>query len=178
MPNALRIPLAAPAILVLLAGCSHTVTRPSAPDVRLSVSSSPAAGQPSEPTAIVLSVRNAGNASVWHCEGCVCGNGSTIAVLGPDGIEVALKDPHGPIPLCLDREDAELGPGGALESRLLFDGRLYERNSPTYPSTTYAAPPGIYTVIARFQYSTTANESQVGVERVTLERRTTFTWGS
>ena len=177
MRSTLRIPFAAPTILVLLAGCSHTVTRPSPPDIRLSITASPAVGQPSEPTAIELSVRNAGNGSVWHCEGCGCGNGSAIVVLGPDGIEVALTDPRAVYPACPDGEDS-LEPGGTLESRLVFDGTLYERDSRTYSSPTYAAPPGTYTVIARFWYSLASNQSQVGVEPITLERRTTFIWRS
>jgi len=176
MRSTLQIPFAAPTILVLLVGCSQTVTRPSPPDVRLSVTASPAVAQPSEPAAIELSVRNAGNATVWHCEGCGCGNGSAIAILGPDGIEVALTDPWGPYPACAEREDAVLEPGGALESRFVFDGTLFKRDSPTFPSPTYTALPGTYTVIARFKYSATSPKNQIGVERITLERRTTFIW--
>jgi hypothetical protein len=174
MQSALRISLAAPIALLLLVGCSKTATRPATPDVRLSVTASPAAGRPSEPTTIELSVRNAGDATVWHCEGCGCGNGSAITILGPDGKEVVLTDPLNPVPACADRVNATLEPSGVLESRLLFDGTLYVEHSPTYPSPTYPAPPGVYTVVSRFHYWPSMNAS----EQTTLELRTVFLWGS
>jgi hypothetical protein len=174
MRSALRNSLAAPIALSLLLGCSKSATRPATPDVRLSVTASPAAGRPSEPTTIELSVRNAGDATVWHCEGCGCGNGSAITILGPDGNEVVLTDPLNPVPACADRVNAALDPGGVIESHLVFEGTLYVEHSPTYPSPTYAAPPGVYTVVARFDYWPPMNAS----EQTKLERRTTFQWGS
>ena len=159
------------ALAVLLqAGCSGRATRPTVTDVDLSVAASPVAGSPSLPVVADARVSNAGTTRVWHCEGCGCGNGIGLTVLGPDGVEVWLRDPNAALPLCPDAV-MPLDPGRDLGARLVFTGTLYANGHPTFPSPTYPAPPGTYTVIARFTYAIS-----VPGEWVPLERRTTFAW--
>ncbi len=172
MSLAPSIPLVAGAIavLVLQGGCVGEATRPSVTNVRLSLSAAPEVGSPSQPVAADVRVTNAGNTRVWHCEGCGCGNGIGFTVLGPEGAEVALRDPNAVLPLCPDGI-VPLEPAAALGGRLVFSGTLYVTGHPTFPSPTYPAPPGTYTVIARFSYAT-----RVPGEWLPLERRTTFEW--
>lgn len=168
-----RSAMAAGALAVLLqAGCAERATRPTVTDVNLSVSASPAVGSPSLPVVADVRVSNAGNTRVWHCEGCGCGNGIGFTVLGPDGVEVWLRDPNAVVPLCADGV-IPLEPGRDLGARLDFTGTLYVKGypDPKWPSPTYAAPPGTYTVVARFSYATS-----VPGEWIPLERRVTFAW--
>jgi hypothetical protein len=170
VPTYLRTPLALCGLfLILQAGCSHEVTRPQTIDVRLDVA---AEGSPPQPVMMKVKVHNAGNVTMVHCAGCTCGNGIQITVLGPDGNEALVLDPKRPVPLCPDGPYA-LDPGGVIEDGLAFNGALYVPNSPTYPTPTYPAPSGTYTVVARFQCSKQWM-SQDGA--VSLERRTTFDW--
>jgi hypothetical protein len=159
------------ALAVLLqSGCAERATRPIVTDVDLSLAASPAVGSPSLPVAADVRVSNVGNTRVWHCVGCGCGNGIALTVLGPDGVEVLLSDPNAPMPLCADGSEP-LEPGGDLAGRLVFTGTLYEQGSQERPTPTYDAPPGTYTVVARFHYATS-----VPGEWIPLERRVTFDW--
>ena len=151
-------------------GCGKEPTRPAVTDVKLAVTATPDVGAPSTPTSIRVHVRNVGNTRVLHCYGCGCGNGVSIAILGPDGGKVALYDPNAPLPACADGLDVPLEPAGTLEGGASFTGVLYQRGFPTYPSPTYAAPSGTYTVIATFAYRPPSGEW------VGLARRTTFVW--
>ena len=166
-----RVAMVASALAVLLqAGCGGRTTRPAVTDVGLSLNISPAVGTPSPPVVADARVRNTGSARVWHCEGCGCGNGVGVTVLGPDGVAVWLHDPRALLPACPDGA-VPLEPGGDLGGRLVFTGTLYVAGHPTFPSPTYPAPPGMYTVIARFSYSTS-----VPGEWIPLESRATFAW--
>src|SRR5262245_50599943 len=72
-------------VLLALAGCSGDVLRPQVQDIRLSVTATPQVADPSHPVALTATVVNAGPLTMWHCEGCGCGNGIGMGVLGPDG---------------------------------------------------------------------------------------------
>jgi len=156
--------------VLLQAGCSIKATHPVATQVQLALTASPGSGSPALPVVVNARVDNRGITRVWHCEGCGCGNGFSFTVLGPDGVAVATSDPRAQGPLCPD-QDVPLEPGSNLSDRLLFAGTLYVTDSPVTPSPTYPAPAGLYTVVARFNYSTGQLRSQV-----TLERTTSFTW--
>ena len=156
--------------LVVESGCGKEATRPAVTDVRFAVTASPDVGGPSAPITLRSRVLNAGNTRVWHCSGCGCEDGFSIRVLGPDGSEVALRDPNALKPLCPDGV-VPLNPAETLEAADSFTGVLYQRDSPTPPSTTYPAPSGTYTVIVAFEYAST-----VPGESVRLVRRTTFVW--
>ena len=157
------------ALLVLQAGCAKEGTRPAVTQVQLSVAAGPAMGSPSRPVAIDVRATNVGNMPVWRCEGCGCGNGIGVTVLGPDGAEVLLRDPNGVHPLCADGM-VRLEPAGTIESRVVFSGLLYMAG-PSIPTPTYPAPPGTYTVIASFGYGTRAE-----AEVAHLSRKATFDW--
>jgi len=73
-------------------------------------------------------------------------------------------------PGCQDRVDEPLEPAMTLERGDRFTGVLYQRGIPTYPSPTYAAPSGTYTVITTFAYQPPSGQW------VELARRTTFVW--
>ena len=154
--------------LVVETGCGKEPTRPAVTDVRLAVTAAPDVGGPSAPITLRSRVTNAGNTQVWRCSGCGCEDG--FSILGPDGSEVALRDPSASRPMC-PAGVAPLEPSETLEARSSFIGVLYQRDSPTVPSPTYPAPPGTYTVIAAFGYA-----SSVPGEWVSLVRRTSFVW--
>lgn len=158
------------AVVVLECGCGQEPTRPAVTDVRLAVTATPDVSGPSAPISMRALVTNAGKTRVLHCSGCGCGNGISIVILGPDGSEVALYDPNAPAPGCADGLDQPLEPAGTLEGGGSFTGVLYQRGFPTYPSPTYTAPSGTYTVIATFAYRPPSGEW------VELARRTTFVW--
>ena len=165
-----RVAMIACALLLLVqSGCARKTTQPSVTQVDISVAASPATGSPALPVVADARVVNTGNTNVFHCVGCGCGNGLNFTVLGPDGNAVLLTDPHAPVPLCGDWF-AALEPGSGLANRLTFTGTLYTPGSPGYPSPTYEAPAGTYTVVARFIYR---HESETAV---TVERTTTFVW--
>jgi hypothetical protein len=157
------------AILVQF-GCFPVTTRPSVTSVDLSVAALPASGRPSVPVVVDAEVTNAGSTRVWHCQGCGCGDGVALTVLGPDSVEVRIQDPGHPSPLCPDAFGS-FDPGGSLAEHLVFTGTLYSARRPTLPTQTYAAPPGTYTVIARFRYKT-----DMFGQWTSLERRTAFVW--
>ena len=155
-------------------GCSRSVTRPATVDVQLALSTVLQSTESGPAFELSAKVGNAGTTRVWHCEGCGCGNGITIDVLGPDGKQVLLLDPRRLMPLCPDGP-AALEPGGGLASGLTFNGRLYVPDSPILPTPTYAAPPGTYTVVAEFSYNTQQQWMSAG-SALGIERRATFTW--
>ena len=156
--------------LVVESGCGKEPTRPAVTDVRFAVTAAPDVGGPSAPITLRSRVTNAGNTRVWHCSGCGCEEGFSIRVLGPDGSEVALRDPNAVGPAC-PRGVVPLEPAETLESAGSFTGILYERDSPTRPTPAYPAPSGTYTVIAAFDYA-----SSVPGEWVRLVKRTSFVW--
>lgn len=158
------------AAILLQAGCAGRATRPNVTGVNLALAVSPAEGSPSLPVVADVRLSNVGTTRVWHCEGCSCGNGIGFTVLGPEGGEVWLRDPNAQLPACPDGV-TPLEPGQALGDHLVFTGALYESGQPTWPSPTYLAPAGTYTVVARFSYATS-----VPGEWVVLERRARFAW--
>jgi len=165
-----RVAMVVGSLAVLLqAGCADRSTRPAFTQINLSLAASPARGSPSLPVAADVRVSNDGTKAVWHCGGCGCGNGITFTVLGPDSVEVWTRDPSEPPPGCPDW-NTTLEPGGDLDRGLVFTGTLYVTGQ-AWPSPTYQAPAGTYTVIARFYYATSAQG-----EWVALERRVTFAW--
>jgi len=158
------------ALLTLLSGCAKAPTQPPVTNVELSLTVQPSVGEPSNPVSVELQAVNAGQTQIWHCEGCGCGNGTSLTVLDPSGSAVALTDPKALPPACPDGR-APLAPHGVLANGFRFTGVLYERDSPVFPSPTYAAPAGLYTVVAGFSYS----KEQAG-EWIPTSRVTTFTW--
>jgi hypothetical protein len=158
--------------VLLQGGCGKESTRPAVTDVGLAVAAKPHVGGPRAPVTVHALARNTGNARVWHCRGCGCGNGMSIRILGPDGREVALQDPKTlRVGDCPDFLNEPLDPAETLEAGARFTGVLYERDSPAYPSPTYPAPSGTYTVVATIGY-----KSSVSGETITLTSRTTFVW--
>lgn len=156
--------------IILGSGCGTEPTRPPITSIALALSATPEAGDPSTPVSLRVTAKNTGDTRVVHCTGCGC-DAITITVLGPDGTEVALSDPKAIGPLCPIGNEP-MSPGETLQSGVDFTGVLYLRDSPEYPSPTYAAPPGTYTVIARFTYLPPSGPSS------SVERRTTFVWRS
>jgi hypothetical protein len=130
---------------------------------------SPVEASPSQPVIADARARNVGNTRVWHSGGCGC-SGVGLSVLGPDGAYVSLRDPNEPWPGC-PCWDEPMDPGQDFVGGLAFNGTLYAAGSSGFPSPTYPAPEGTYTVVARFSYRTS-----VPGESFTVERRTTFTW--
>jgi len=165
-----RVAVVAVALAVLQAGCAEKTTRPAITAVTLSLATSPAVGNPSKPISADVRIRNVGNTRVWYTDGCGC-DAISLRVLGPDGLEVLLRDPKASLPLCpcgFIPLESRQSLGGRFD---FFTGTLYVADHPTWPTPTYAAPPGTYTLIARFSYATS-----VPGEFLPLERRTTFTW--
>ena len=165
-----RVVVIAGALAVLQAGCAEKTTRPVITAVTLSLATSPAVGNASQPIVADVRIRNVGVTRVWYGDGCGC-EALSLSVLGPDGLGVLLHDPKAPGPLCPCRNiplESKQSLGGRYD---LFNGTLYVADSPTWPSPTYSAPPGTYTVIARFSYA-----ASVPGDVLTLERRTTFVW--
>ena len=155
-------------------GCSRSVTRPATTDVQFTLSTVLQSVGSSPAIELSAKVLNAGTTPVWHCEGCGCGMGITITVLGPDGTPVELLDPRRLMPLCPDGL-AALEPGGGFADGLTFNGTLYVADSLGPPSPTYTAPPGTYTVVAGFSYST-RQERPWAEGGIGIERRATFSW--
>jgi hypothetical protein len=158
------------AALALSPGCGGSPTRPAGSDIRLSLSVLPQAGSPSDPIAIDLRAVNAGDTPVWHCDGCGCGNGTSLRILGPDGAPVALT-PFSVGPACPDGF-VPFEPGGVLTNSVRFTGVLYRIDSPVFPTPSYAAPPGVYTVVATFGFDATSRADNP----ITLTRMATFSW--
>lgn len=155
-------------LLVLVLGCGQEPTRPAA-NVWLTLTAVPATGSPAQPVTVEATVRNFGS-EVFHCVGCGCGNGTDFIVLGPDGKAVNLFDPNGPRPACADGS-APLERGMSMTSGRLFTGTLYPDSSSIYPTPTYAAPAGRYTVVATFTYWRGPY-----VNRVSIRGQATFDW--
>jgi hypothetical protein len=160
--------------ILLQGGCAGEVTRPSTTDVDISLVVSPRVGSSISPVVADVRITNSGNLRVWHCEGCSCGNGIELTVLGPDGTMVWLRDPKAVGPACPDGF-APLEPSRDVAGRLVFTGTLFMTDQPTVPSPTYPAPAGAYTVVARFSYETSAPGAPGG-NWTPLEQRATFTW--
>ena len=158
------------AAIFVESGCGKEPTRPAATDLRFAVTAAPDVGGPSTPITLRSRVTNAGHTRVWHCSGCGCEEGFTTKVLGPDGREVALRDPNAVGQFCPSGV-MPLEPAETLEVASSFTGILYQRGYPTAPSPTYPAPAGTYTVIAAFEYA-----SSVPGEWVRLVKRTRFVW--
>jgi hypothetical protein len=162
------------AAVFLESGCGKEPTRPAVTDVRFALTATPDVGGPSAPITVRGRVTNAGNTRVWHCSGCGCGDGLNIKILGPDGSEVALRDPKAVGPAACPDGFEPIEPGETFEPARSFTGILYERDSPVYPTPTYPAPPGTYTVIADLGYL--SGEPGVSREWVTVVRSTSFVW--
>lgn len=158
-------------LFALAAGCAKHTTRPPITDIRLTLDVTPETGDPSHPVTVDAKVLNAGDTRMWHCEGCGCGNGIGLVVLGPDGEKVELVDPNGQRPMCADGS-AALEPGGHLDARIVFTGTLYARGYPLVPSPTYPAPPGTYTVVSGFR----CGQQWMAGDEVSVGQRTTFVW--
>lgn len=172
MIPASRVQMALTALAVLLqAGCSGSLTRPTIPLIELSLKTTRVTGTPSFPPVVEVSLRNVGTATVWHCAGCGCE--SMISLLGPDGAPVYFYDPSAPPPLC-PIWVAPFEPGQESGGPFVFTGTLYEAGH-SWPSPTYTAPAGAYTVIARYWYAT-RNGPEGPTNWVLLERRATVNW--
>jgi hypothetical protein len=156
--------------VVVASGCGKEPTRPEDRSVSLAVTAVPELGDPSAPIALRIVAKNVGIVRVLHCSGCGCGNGITTTVFGPDGVEVALRDPSALGPDCPDGIVA-LEPRGTVEANASFTGILYRRGVRTFPTPTYPAPAGAYTVTARFWYRGGWSGAWTHVERTI-----TFVW--
>ena len=156
------------ALLGLVSACDKSPVRPPAFRILMSVRANPTTGNPSNPVMIEIRIVNAGSRAVWVCAGCGCEGG--LLILGPDGRPVALDDPKEPLPLCPVWNEP-FKPGAVFQGARPFRGVLYAQDSPTWPSPTYAAPPGRYTVIVRFRYTLTP-----GGGGQTVEETTVFDW--
>jgi hypothetical protein len=159
----MRVPMVV-VVATLAWGCAPEPTAPLKVDVQFGVSALPAEGRPSQPIAIEAKAVNAGTARVYHCQGCGCGNGVEITVYGPDGDWVALTDPKAPVPACADGY-VPFEPATAVTREQPFTGKLFQKNSPIFPTPTYDAPPGRYRVVAKFGYALDAQGNETRVER-------------
>jgi len=142
--------------------------------IHMFLSASTSTGSPANRVTIRANVVNASSKQVWG-SGC-CGSADIgMTVLGPDGKAVLLSDPRYPFfPPDCPCGPVPLRPGENLSSGFTFTGTLFVPDSPTYPSPTYAAPAGRYTVVARFGYWT---EGPRGSRSAAVgERSTTFDW--
>jgi len=155
--------------IVLAAGCADSTRPRDVPEVALTVTLSSPTGNPSAPISFGATARNVGTMQLWRCQGCGCGNGLGVYVLGPDGKNVVLHD--NPFPLDCPDGQVAFERDASVQSSDAFTGVLYDLNGSVYPAPTYEAPPGTYTVVARFSYAT-----QQWGEPVVVERRSTFTW--
>src|SRR5262249_54448864 len=109
---------------LLQAGCADKATSPSVPERDVSLVVSPTGGDPSSPVVADARITNVGKMPVWHCDGCGCGNGVELTVLGPDGTVVWLHDPRAVGPACPDGV-VPLEPGRDVRGRLVFTGTLF-----------------------------------------------------
>ena len=152
------------ALATVLRGCSSPTQPPDAP-VTLELSVSPTSAQPGEVVTGVATVSNRGGTSIHYLEGC--GSATWIfGLLDPEGRPVDLADPRVQ-PACVDQR-VVLRPHEEKSVTLRFDGTLY-----AYASA-HPAPPGTYTLIARFSYQRTQDAST----SVVLEKRARFTWAA
>jgi hypothetical protein len=152
--------------VVLQSGCGNGPTRPAVTDIRIGVSVTPEVGGPSNPVSIRSRLENAGTTTVWYS---TCGHGG--AILGPDGSPVAIHDPNSPppgIPCWYE----PLEPGKVFEGAFDFPGVLYQQGTREWPSPTYPAPSGTYTVIVEFGYTT----SETGGDFTRVVDSTSFFW--
>src|SRR5262245_55026250 len=166
---------AAVAVMLLLAaalGCGREPTRPALAFIVMSVGATPSTGSPTSPVTLSVSVRNAGPTQVWHSQS-LCDVGIGVWVLGPDGKTVLLSDPKQIRPDCPGYENVPFPPGQNLPGGATFTGTLYVPDSQDYPTPTYAAPAGRYTVVAAFAYRT---EPRPEAPWIRIERRATFDW--
>ena len=102
---------------------------------------------------------------VYYHEGCGDEDGIWFETIGPDGRVVSVTPP-GARPACATQV-AMLPARGRLETTWSFDGTLYDAHG-----QAVAAPPGRYTVIARFRYAT----SPAPDATVVLEAGAAFRW--
>lgn len=158
--------------VVLQSGCEKGPTRPAFTYVRVVVTATPVAGGPSAPVSMNVLITNAGKTTVWRC-GDWCCDPIDLWVLGPDGSPVALRDPNEPLPAmpCGPAVYLPIEPKETLRSGGKFTGVLYQRDSTEWPSPTYAAPSGTYTMFGAFTY-----RSSPSGEPTRVESKTTFTW--
>jgi len=184
-----RAALAVALSLATVLGCGQEPTRPTGlaaqraigergiptfAAVHMFLSASPSAGSPANRVTIQANVVNASSKQIWH-SACICGYPDiAMTVLGPDGKSVALSDPRYPyFPDC-PCGMLPFPPGENLSSGFTFTGTLFVTDSPTYPSPTYAAPAGRYTVVAHFGYWTEGPRGSRS--KAVGERRATFDW--
>jgi hypothetical protein len=157
---------------MLVPGCGAIPVRPvlDPPNVRLSLALSAGDGSPRKPIIATAVARNAGRETVYHYLGCGC-DGIALGLLGPDGAWVTLTDPCEPFPLC-PCGPAPLAPGTALKRSLWFAGDAYRRpaaDDPGGPCVRMDAPPGDYTVVARYGFTWNGKHGL-------REQRATFHW--
>ena len=139
------------------------------PVLSLSVQSS---GGPAQPVSIETRAVNGSGLEAWHCQGCGCGNGTSVTVLGPgpEGTPVLLTDPREAVALCPDTM-VPWSADGVVENKAQFTGTLYRTDASFFSPATYEAPAGTYTVVAEFSYASV----QDGPFNK-IEQRATFEW--
>jgi hypothetical protein len=166
-------------VLGLLAGgCGSEQNRswpigPSGARVEFQLELSSADGSPTSPITAQATARNLGNAPAFgvNPSGCAC-DGVEFDILDSAGKSLFLRDPCGPVPVCLCVYMV-LNGGATYERPLTFKGERFRMVSMT-PPTCVEEPSasGDYVVVARFTYFT----DQATQSRQVIERRAPFHW--
>jgi hypothetical protein len=135
-------------LLALIGGCGGGVAIVKPADdqvVAITVLTDSPSGSPGHPVGLTATATNGGKSAIYCWQNC-SDSPVQLLVSGPDGKQVLVLDPNRVVPACAGMY-APISPGVTLHNALTFDGTLYTRTG-----ETYAAPAGIYTVIASLPY--------------------------
>lgn len=161
---------------LLAAGCGSEPSGswplvPSIARVEFDLQLSSADGSATSPIIATATVRNLGKAPAFAVSGCPC-DGVEFDILDSAGESLFLRDPCGPVPVCLCAYTV-LNGGATLERPLTFQGKRFRvvSNSPPQCAEEQSAS-GDYVVVARFTYFT----DQALQSHQVIERRAPFHW--
>ena len=141
-------PLLLVALAALLPGCGKgvgVVTPAGGQALVVEVSTNQPGGSPGHDVTITMLAENRGTTTVYCLVNCY-GPAMQVTMVGPDGKQVEFEDPRRIVPACVPYSRA-FEPGYRIQNEIRFDGTLYRSDG-----EEYAAPPGIYTVIASLPY--------------------------